>query len=573
MINGEAQLHALVDGKKVIITESTVRRDLQLGDKEGIECLPNTTIFEQLTLISTMASTIICLATNQKFNFSKLIFESMVRNLDNMSGKFLMYPRFVQVFVNQQVDGMPTHKRMYIAPSHSKKIFRNMKRVGKGFSRNVTPLFPTMVVQNQAQIGEGSANQTDPHHIPIITQTSTYTTIIQPTTSQPQKKQPRKPKRKVTEVPQPSKPIHVADEVVRKELGDRLVTVATTASSLGKEQDSGNIAKTRSKATPNEHGSHGTSSGGGPRCQETMGGTAAQTRFESVSKLSNDSLLARGNILRCDKDSMKLNELMELCTNIQNRVLDLEKTKTSQQSRIASLERKVKKLERRKRSRSHGLKRLYKVGLTAKIESSNEDLGEDASKQGRINAIDVNDDITLVSPLVDEQDVEMFDKEEDVLVNVVKDGVNVSEEVVEAINTAKLIVDAAQVSAAGIQVSVIGAAKTVSAATTITVATTVEEITLDQALEKRKSTKPKQKGVVIQEREQEPEKPLKKKDQIKLDEETAIRLQAEFDEEERLAKEEAEKIEKANIALINTWDDIQAMIDADYQLAERLQAE
>ncbi|GJS18923.1 hypothetical protein Tco_0413395 [Tanacetum coccineum] len=31
-INGEVQLHALVDGKKIIITESTVRRDLQLKD-------------------------------------------------------------------------------------------------------------------------------------------------------------------------------------------------------------------------------------------------------------------------------------------------------------------------------------------------------------------------------------------------------------------------------------------------------------------------------------------------------------------------------------------------------------
>ncbi|GKB23593.1 hypothetical protein Tco_0862994 [Tanacetum coccineum] len=40
----------------------------------------------------TMASAIICLATNQKFNFSKYIFESMVKNLDNAS-KFLMYPR------------------------------------------------------------------------------------------------------------------------------------------------------------------------------------------------------------------------------------------------------------------------------------------------------------------------------------------------------------------------------------------------------------------------------------------------------------------------------------------------
>ncbi|GJX47306.1 hypothetical protein Tco_0272496, partial [Tanacetum coccineum] len=68
-----------------------------------------------------------------------------------------------------------------------------------------------------------------------------------------------------------------------------------------------------------------------------------------------------------------------------------------------------------------------------------------------------------------------------------------------------------------------------------------------------------------------PVKPMKKKDQIRLDEETALKLQAEFDEEERLAREKAEKEQEANIALIETWDDIQAKIDADHQLAERLQ--
>ncbi|GKB34066.1 hypothetical protein Tco_0879008 [Tanacetum coccineum] len=177
-----------------------------------------------------------------------------------------------------------------------------------------------MVVQNQSQLGEGSAIPTDPHHTP---------TFIQPST-QPQKtQQPRKPKRKDTQVPQSSDPIeNVADEAVHKELGDSLVRAVTTASSLKAEQDSGNINKTQSKATPNESSSLGTTSGGGPRCQETMGDTIAQTRFESISKHSNDSLLARGNTLRSDEDSLKLKELIELCTNLQSRVLHLEKTKT-----------------------------------------------------------------------------------------------------------------------------------------------------------------------------------------------------------------------------------------------------
>ncbi|GJV27923.1 hypothetical protein Tco_1384371 [Tanacetum coccineum] len=308
-------------------------------------------------------------------------------------------------------------------------------------------------------MGEGSAIPTDPHHTPTITQ---------PSTSQPQKTQkPRKPKRKDTQVPQPSGPTDiVADEAVHKELGDSLVRAATTASSLEAEQDSGNITKTRSKATPNEAGSQGTTSGGGPRCQETIGDTIAQTRFENVSKLYNDSLLAR------------------------------EKTKTTQQNEIASLKRRVKKLEQKKRSRTHGLKRLHKVGMSRRVESSGdeEDLGEDASKQGRrINAIDADEDITLVS-VQDDDNAEIFD---------------------------------------------------------------VGTLTGDEDKGKGKMVEP------------EPMKPTKKKVQIMLDKEIALKLQAEIDEEERIARADEEKIDEANIA----WDDIQAKVDADYQLAERLQAE
>ncbi|GJX35142.1 hypothetical protein Tco_0246699 [Tanacetum coccineum] len=177
-------------------------------------------------------------------------------------------------------------------------------------------------------MSEGSTNLTDPHHTP---------TFIQPS-PQPQKTQkPKKPKRKDTQIPQSSDPSdNVVDETVHKELGDSLVRDATTASSLEAEQDSGNITKTRSKATPNEFSSQGTNSPGGPRCQETMRNTIAQTRFENVSKHSNDSLLGRGNTLRSDEDRLKLDELMVQCTTLQNMVLDLEKTKTSQHNEIVS---------------------------------------------------------------------------------------------------------------------------------------------------------------------------------------------------------------------------------------------
>nr|GEW40407.1 hypothetical protein [Tanacetum cinerariifolium] len=116
----------------------------------------------------------------------------------------------------------------------------------------------------------------------------------------------------------------------------------------------------------------------------------------------------------------------------------------------------------------------------------------------------------------------------------------------------------------------------VVAATTITA--TIDDITLAKALMEIESAKPKAatttaviiiitasirpkaKGLVIHEQEQ--------KDQLMLDEEVAFKLQAEK-EEERLAREKAQQIKEVNKA----WDDIQAKIDTDYQLAQRLQAE
>ncbi|GKC15826.1 hypothetical protein Tco_1012608, partial [Tanacetum coccineum] len=230
-----------------------------------------------------MASAIICLATNKKFNFSKYIFESMVKNVDS-SVKFLMYTRFVQVFLDKQVGDMSTHDEIFVTPSHTKKVFGNMKRVGKGFSGVVTPLFPTMMVQAQEEMGEGSANPTDPHHTPIITQ---------PSTSKPQKKQkPRKPKRKDTELPQSSGPTEpIADEVANE---------------------------------------------------------------ENVPTYSNDPLLN-------GEDSIKLKELMKLYTNLQNKVHDLEHTKTTQALEIESLKRRVKSLRRSKGQELTSLKDWRKI--------------------------------------------------------------------------------------------------------------------------------------------------------------------------------------------------------------------
>ncbi|GKD50055.1 hypothetical protein Tco_1279031, partial [Tanacetum coccineum] len=153
-VNGEIQIQALVDGKKVIVTETSVRRALHLKYVEGIYCLPTTTIFAELERMSAKTT-----AWNK---FSSTMASAII------------------LFLDKQVEGMSKHKETYGIPSHIKKIFANIKREGKGFSGRDTPLFFTMMVQAQQEEDEGSAIPTDPHPTPSITQ---------PSSSQPQQKQ------------------------------------------------------------------------------------------------------------------------------------------------------------------------------------------------------------------------------------------------------------------------------------------------------------------------------------------------------------------------------------------------
>ncbi|GJS56983.1 hypothetical protein Tco_0651767 [Tanacetum coccineum] len=291
-----------------------------------------------------------------------------------------------------------------------------------------------MMVQAQEEMGEGLANPTDPHHTP---------TIIQPLTSQPQKKQKhRNPKRKDTEVPQLSGPTdNVADEAVYEEMDDSLERATTTATSLDAEQDRGNINKTQSKATLNEPSSIGTS---------------------------------------------------------------------------------------------------VQVGLLRRVESFDEEgLGEeDASKQGRISDIDDDAGITLVSTYFD-ADTDMFGVHD-------LDGDEVVVES-EARASEKRNVDEV--------VTVIDTASTIP----VSVAITITAVRI----------RPRVKGLVIHEQEQAPTLTVSSQNHHRLDEELAFKLQAEEEEEERLAREKAQQVEEANIA----WDDVQAKIEADYQLAKRLQDE
>ncbi|GJY27203.1 hypothetical protein Tco_0401929 [Tanacetum coccineum] len=472
-VNGERQIQALVDKKNVIITKKSVRSDLMLADAEGTECLPNDVIFEQLTLMgakttawnefsSTMAFAIICLAANQKFNFSKYIFDNMMKNLGG-GVKFLMYPRFVQVFLDKQVEGMSKHKGIYVTPSHTKKIFANMKREGKGFSGRITPLFQTMMVQ----------------------------------------------------VPEDMEPI------------------------------------------PDE-----------------------ATNEEPISTPSYDPP-------QSGEDRLQLTELMSLCTSLQEKVLDLEKAKTAQAKEIASLKKRVKQLEKRKKSRTSGLKRLRKVGSAIRVESSNDvSLGaqEDASKQGRkIADLDADAEVTLIDETQERNDEDlMFDTDvlngdevfEGPIVNAAKTTSSTLVSAADPVTTAGEVVTTASATTTVDELTLAQTLIEIKAAKSKAVTTVATTITTAAA-----STRPKAKGTIFHDQEDQApaftpivsssqasqlpqakdkgkekmvEKPLKKKDQIALDEELALRM---YDEEqaelERMQKEIFAQEEASRAAIIS----------------------
>ncbi|GJX25429.1 putative ribonuclease H-like domain-containing protein [Tanacetum coccineum] len=175
---------------------------------------------------------------------------------------------------------------------------------------------------------------TKPQHTPIIASPSNIEPIPLIASSPHPKKthKRRKTKRKATEISQSSVPTTlVADETVHKERETVVV----------------------------------------PGAKTTMGDRPAQTRFERLSKQSNDPPFLRVNTLRRGDGRMKLNELMEICTKLSDRVLALENIKTAQDLEIINLKKRVKKLEKKKKARTSQLKRrLFKVRIESSADKS-----------------------------------------------------------------------------------------------------------------------------------------------------------------------------------------------------------
>ncbi|GJV25200.1 hypothetical protein Tco_1377895 [Tanacetum coccineum] len=218
-------------------------------------------------------------------------------------------------------------------------------------------------------------------------------------------------------------------------------------------------------------------------------------------------------------------------------VLGLEKAKDAQAKKIVALKKRIRRLERKKMSRPTGLKRLKKVGMSMRVESSKdqESLGapKDASKQGRsIADIDVDVKVTLVDETQERQDDELITAGEAVTTASVED--SAAPTTIEEITLAHTLI---QIKAAKHKV-------VNTAATTIT------------------TTKPKAKRVVVQE-----------PNQIALDEQIAKDIQAKLDaeliEEQKLARKQEEE---ANIVLIESWENTQAIMEADRLWFEKTQS-
>nr|GEW19818.1 hypothetical protein [Tanacetum cinerariifolium] len=129
-VNDIMRLQALVDKKKVVIMEATLRDAFRLDDAEGIECLPNEEIFDELARIG----------------------------YEKPSTKLTFTRRFSQ----KQVGDLSSHTTKYSSPALIQKVFANMRRVGKGFFGVKTPLFKGMIVEQQ--IDEGTDEGADEVH-------------------------------------------------------------------------------------------------------------------------------------------------------------------------------------------------------------------------------------------------------------------------------------------------------------------------------------------------------------------------------------------------------------------------
>nr|GEV41296.1 hypothetical protein [Tanacetum cinerariifolium] len=141
-VNDVVRLQALIDRKKVIITEAKIREALRLDDAKGINCLPNEEIFIELSRMG----------------------------YEKPSKKLTFYKAFFSAQWKAQVCDLSSDTTKYSSLALTQKVFANMRMVGKGFSRVETPLFKGMLVPHQAaaNVDDVVAADDDDDDVPAV---------------------------------------------------------------------------------------------------------------------------------------------------------------------------------------------------------------------------------------------------------------------------------------------------------------------------------------------------------------------------------------------------------------------
>nr|GEX86512.1 hypothetical protein [Tanacetum cinerariifolium] len=281
-----------------------------------MQCLsPKSTGFNEFS--SNSATSLVCLATNRTYNFSKMIFDGLVKNVNNKVSKFLMYPMFLTMCLRMSQFGQITHSHTYVVPFHTRKLFTTLRVNSPSFSGRIVPLFDTMLVQQ----GEGSGIPTEPHHTPFFEAQppshTTHSSLTLPpvtTTFIP------------TVTPSDSTPIRQYTRRARIAQSSTLPPVADEPASPLRDVSQGEAFPTDS-------------------------GFIADQDRETISKsstLAHDSA-SRVTSSAADEGSMQqtINELMALCTSLQRQYSDLDVKFEAQEIEITRLKARVKLLEDR----------------------------------------------------------------------------------------------------------------------------------------------------------------------------------------------------------------------------------
>nr|GEU45923.1 hypothetical protein [Tanacetum cinerariifolium] len=148
-VNDITRLQALVDKKKVVVMEVIIREALRLDDEEGVDCLPNEEIFVELARMGYEKP-----STKLYKTFFSSQWKFLIHTiLQCMSAKRTSWNEFSSSMASSVIclssGDHSTHTTKYTSPALTQKVFANMRRVCKGFSRVETPLFESMLVEQQ----------------------------------------------------------------------------------------------------------------------------------------------------------------------------------------------------------------------------------------------------------------------------------------------------------------------------------------------------------------------------------------------------------------------------------------